>query len=64
MMDNRETIEMDDEGMMMSNQSEEMKMMNWNGTIDVGTIIAEAFKSNNYRGSVNLRYIHLFHSIH
>ena len=45
MMDNRETIEMDDEGMMMSNQSEEMKMMNWNGTIDVGTIIAEAFKS-------------------
>ena len=55
---------MDDEGMMMSNQSEEMKMMNWNGTINVGTIIAEAFKSNNYRGSVNLRYIHLFHSIH
>ncbi len=45
MMDNRETIEMDDEGMMMSNQSEELKMTNWNGTIDVGTIIAEAFKS-------------------
>ena len=33
-----ETMEMDDEGMMMSNQSEEMKMMNWNGTIDVGPL--------------------------
>lgn len=31
--------------MMMSNQSEGMKMMNFNGTIDVGTTIAEAFKS-------------------
>jgi len=40
-----EDMEMDDEGMMMSNQSEGMKMMNFNGTIDVGTTIAEAFKS-------------------
>ena len=38
-------MEIDDEGMMMSNQSEGMKMMNFNGTIDVGTTIAEAFKS-------------------
>ena len=38
-------MKMDDEGMMMSNQSEGMKMMNFNGTINVGTTIAEAFKS-------------------
>ena len=38
-------MEIDDEGMMMSNQSKGMKMMNFNGTIDVGTTIAEAFKS-------------------
>ena len=38
-------MKMDDEGMMMSNQSEVMKMMNFNGTINVGTTIAEAFKS-------------------
>lgn len=35
-------MEIDDGGMMMSNQSEGMKI---NGTIDVGTTIAEAFKS-------------------
>ena len=36
----------DDEGMMMTtNQSEGMKMMNLNGTIDVETTMAEAFKS-------------------
>jgi len=40
-----EDMEMDDEGMMMSNQSEGMKMVNLNGTIDVETTIAEAFKS-------------------
>jgi peptidase YpeB-like protein len=40
-----EDMEMDDEGMMMSNQSEGMKMTNLNGTIDVETTIAEAFKS-------------------
>ena len=36
----------DDEGMMMTtNQSDGMKMMNLNGTIDVETTMAEAFKS-------------------
>jgi len=40
-----EDMEMDDEGMTMSNQSEGMKMTNLNGTIDVETTIAEAFKS-------------------
>jgi uncharacterized membrane protein YkoI len=40
-----EDMKMDDEDMMMSNQSEGMKMMNFNGTINVGTTIAEAFKS-------------------
>ena len=36
----------DDEGTMMTtNQSEGMKMMNLNGTIDVETTMAEAFKS-------------------
>ena len=40
-------MEMDDEDKMttMSNQSEGMKMMKLNGTIDVETTIAEAFKS-------------------
>jgi uncharacterized membrane protein YkoI len=48
MQDDTELMGMDDEeGMMMattSNQSEEMKM-NWTGTIDVKSTIAEAFKS-------------------
>ena len=45
-MEDRETIEMDYEGMMMVKiYLEKMKMMNWNGTIDVGLTIAETFKT-------------------
>ena len=38
-------MKMNDRSMTMSNQSEGMKMMNLNGTIDVESTIAEAFKS-------------------
>jgi uncharacterized membrane protein YkoI len=40
-----EDMEMNEDMMTMSNQSDGMKMMNWTGTIDVKSTIGEAFKS-------------------
>jgi uncharacterized membrane protein YkoI len=40
-----EDMEMNEDMMAMSNQSDGMKMMNWTGTIDVKSTIGEAFKS-------------------
>ena len=40
-----EDMEMNEDMMTMSNQSDGMKMMNWTGTIDVKSTIGEALKS-------------------
>ncbi len=40
-----EDMEMNEDMMTISNQSDGMKMMNWSGTIDVKSTIGEAFKS-------------------
>ncbi|HEX5981918.1 MAG TPA: hypothetical protein VFY77_04545 [Nitrososphaeraceae archaeon] len=44
-------MEMNEDMMTMSNQSDEMKMMNWTGTIDVKSTIGEAFK---FKVTVNI----------